>query len=1008
VRRGVGGEVELDAEGAAQRVGVAAALGGLVGGEGLQAQLGEPGVAGDQAQAGGDATGQAAAPGDRADAEAADDLHGVRPPQREAEQVVDEREVTAPAALALDLGALAGDAGAGDLVEHAGVDAQVAGEHAAAGVRVGLALVGAGAAQLVERPPQARSPAIAAADRQLGRVDVDIDAPVVARQLGEDAPEPRAPARRRQVGAQQRHAGALAGRRAGQRGGQGRGPGRADRVDLALDRLEGGGCGLVDRGGAIVAGRELEQGAGQGRAAALRRLGAGDPQDQRRGVELEAAADQQLGRGVARGGPQRPGSHHRAALAVRVGEGREHHDRAQLVRRQRGRREREADAHVLARVAGHDRLRQHVDRLRRGPAVAGPTREQVDRVPPQQEGPTPAQRRGDRGRGARVGAAHRRHHRRGQRQVGGARHRGLGARHRGRGARHRRVRVGDGGLDGGCPFGQHRRGLLVGPGGGARQVHALGLGRRPGAAVHGGGLVGPGDRPRAGVLGDVDVVLDLLGLREVDVDLGGVLERALADHGGEHDECPVDVLDRGDRLRSAGGRDLAAAAGGQLGGEGLADRVGEGRGRAVRDGPGGRAAAGLGRVAGLADLTRDGAALAIGLASQRLVDRGVGAGGAAEQARPRRAAAARREAGLGGEALEQARAQHQAHAVGGRLRGDAIEEADPGRRGRGVLVVTCPSGQVALGGAGGDAVPRADLAGHVGQRGLGGALAAAEVHGLAAERPAGEVVEALEHHAGARGLERVVDADLDVAAAGVGRPKDLPAQAQRLARRDHVQHRERGALHPRVLLRVEHARRHRPRDRAVGVGRAERLAQPLQRLDGGHAQREARRPRQLRDQEARQPGPTQRRAGQRLARQRRRGRATDEAERQLELGLDRRELAGDALAQRVEVEVAGEGPEVAATAARGPDLAADDAGQRLALLGRGGRGVHLGLDLGDAGEGRRVLVLQLADRRGDGHDQAGEPGLGRAGGQARGQGRDRRPAQPRDQRIQLSTEHRCD
>src|SRR5690606_19997933 len=113
---GVRHEVEVDAVLLAEDAGVGGAGGGLDGVEGLAAQLGELAVAEREAPAGGEPAEQRQEPADLGGALAADDADDARAEERQAEEVVDEREVPAPAALALAVDALAGDLGGDDLV----------------------------------------------------------------------------------------------------------------------------------------------------------------------------------------------------------------------------------------------------------------------------------------------------------------------------------------------------------------------------------------------------------------------------------------------------------------------------------------------------------------------------------------------------------------------------------------------------------------------------------------------------------------------------------------------------------------------------------------------------------------------------------------------------------------------------------------------------------------------------------------------------------------------------
>ena len=179
----------------------------------------------------------------------------------------------------------------------------------------------------------------------------------------------------------------------------------------------------------------------------------------------------------------------------------------------------------------------------------------------------------------------------------------------------------------------------------------------------------------------------------------------------------------------------------------------------------------------------------------------------------------------------------------------------------------------------------------------------------------------------------------------------------------------------------------------------------------GEAQGEARAPAGLglglRAQQRGQPGAAEDRPGAGLAGERRRG-VADQGEGQLDLRLEQVELAGEALADRLEVEVASQRPQVAASPPALLDLATDRPRERLSPPGRVRGGVDLGLDRGQAALGRRVLVAQPGDHpRRRGHQPA-EPGPGLGGRHAPGQRRDRRAAQARRQRALLGPDRRRD
>src|SRR5690606_23254351 len=111
------------------------------------------------AQAGTQPPAEAATQAQAGDAVARRDQHlassvaGAAQP-REPEHVVGQRQVSTPATLGVDVQALAGDHGGGDLVESAGVGAQASGVAATGGVAERLPLVAGRVAKLVEDPPQ--------------------------------------------------------------------------------------------------------------------------------------------------------------------------------------------------------------------------------------------------------------------------------------------------------------------------------------------------------------------------------------------------------------------------------------------------------------------------------------------------------------------------------------------------------------------------------------------------------------------------------------------------------------------------------------------------------------------------------------------------------------------------------------------------------------------------------------------------------------------------------------
>ncbi|PRP94455.1 hypothetical protein ENSA5_40740 [Enhygromyxa salina] len=321
-------KLERDPVALAELVGVATALARLIGHQRPPTQLRELGVAKVEPPARVQPTGEAAGQAQAGHAVARAELDGLlaapaaQPAQPE--QIIDQRQVATPAALGVEVEALARDHGRGDLVEATWVGAQPADVATSGRVEKGLALVARRVAELVEHPPQTQDPVIAATQDQAPATLVDVEAPVVAREHGQD-PGELGLARPRTFVNGQRDATLAARGHPGDGLAQGLGPRRSlapqGRVDL-LDRERGG---LVDRRAAAVVAQasveRLDEGGGvalelarqtrrvRDQLAGQRGLLAGDARDQdmldtndRRGEAL----DHDLGDLLARAGVARP------------------------------------------------------------------------------------------------------------------------------------------------------------------------------------------------------------------------------------------------------------------------------------------------------------------------------------------------------------------------------------------------------------------------------------------------------------------------------------------------------------------------------------------------------------------------------------------------------------------------------------------------------------------------------------------------------------------------------